>query len=687
MTNKYFVAQNGFKDCGPSCLLSIMKYYGCEASHEEVTYNLKTDRDGTNAFNIINGSKLYGFDGYGIHLSCDDIVTKKISFPIICHVLKDNMYHFIVVYKVDKNILFIMDPSSKIDKITINEFNKIYLGTSIFIYPVKYVGNNLSKENIYNCLKPFILEERSRILKLIVLSLIVLFIGIGLNYFSMIIIDYIIPNYNIKYLFIVSVMFLISVLVKNILSLIRGKYLIDIIHNISVKFINGVTRKLFNLPYQFFKSKSSADVLNRINDLKTFKEIISNLMVNISTDIILIVISVIILLFINVKLFIIHFIEMILYSIIILVYRKKYIIESENILVSDSVYNKCLNESIYSYESNLNINITNRVLRELDIKNIDNSFKLKNYSNTMNNQNFLKDLIVNVSYIISMFVSAIFIYKNNITIGEFILFNSIVYYFTEPLKDILDFEPKINHLKNIYNRINDLLIYKSKTYDQTNKCIKGDIQIDSLSYSYNGIDKLFNNINISIKYGSKFLIYGQSGFGKSTIIKTILKYNEEYNGNIFINNINLKDINRNIISNSFTYVSQNSYINNNTLKNNIIYYRDISDEDYEKIIHLCNLDKLRDRNKFRDNFVIEDNGFNISGGERQKIILARSLLKNSNYIILDESLSEVDIDEEKEILNKILNIYHDKTIIYVSHKKEIIDLFNEKYEVRKENVC
>ena len=687
MTNKYYVAQNGYKDCGPSCLLSIMKYYGCEASHEEVAYNLKTDREGTNAFNIINGSKLYGFDGYGIHLKSDDIINKKISFPIICHVLKDNMYHFIVVYKVDKDKLFIMDPSSKVDKITIDEFNKIYLETAIFIYPIKYVGNDLSNENVYQYLKPFILEERSKILKLIILSLIVLFIGIFLNYYSMIIIDYIIPNYNIKYLLIISIMFLISTIVKNILTWIRGKHLVDIINNISIKFINVVTRKLFNLPYQFFKSKSTAEVLSRINDLKAFKEIISNLMVNISTDIILIVISAIILLFINVKLFIIYFIEMILYLIIVLIYRKKYIIESENILVSDAKYNKCLNESICGYENNLNINITESVLRELDIKNIDNSYKVKKYSNTMNNQNFLKDLIINISYIISIFTSAIFIHKNIITIGKFILFNSIVYYFTEPLKDILDFEPRINHLKNIYNRINDLLIYKNKTNNKTNKCIKGDIIIDNLSFSYNGIDKLFNNININIKYGSKFLIYGQSGFGKSTIIKTILKYSEEYDGSIFINNINLKDINKNIISNSFTYVSQNSYINNDTLKNNIIYYRNISDEKYEQVLHLCNLDNLRNRNKFRDNFIIEDNGFNISGGERQKIILARSLLKNSNYIILDEALSEVDVDEEKEILTKILNIYQDKTIIYVSHKNEIINLFNDRYEVRKENVC
>ena len=100
MNRKVIVKQNGFKDCGPSCLLSIMKYYGVEASHEEVTYLLKTSNDGTNAFNIINGARSFGFDGYGLRVSFEEIVNGQISLPIICHVQKDNMYHFIVVYEI-----------------------------------------------------------------------------------------------------------------------------------------------------------------------------------------------------------------------------------------------------------------------------------------------------------------------------------------------------------------------------------------------------------------------------------------------------------------------------------------------------------------------------------------------------------------------------------------------------------
>jgi ABC-type iron transport system FetAB ATPase subunit len=164
-----------------------------------------------------------------------------------------------------------------------------------------------------------------------------------------------------------------------------------------------------------------------------------------------------------------------------------------------------------------------------------------------------------------------------------------------------------------------------------------------------------------------------NGFGKYVNSK----------GEIYIGNVNLKDISSESISDNITYVSQQSYVFNDTLKNNIILNRNISYKEYEKVIDICNLNNLRNSKKLRNNFLIEDNGFNISGGEKQKIVLARSLLKDSNYIILDEALSEVGINEEKDIIKKIFLYFKDKTIIYISHKKEIIDMFDLKYKLER----
>ena len=678
---KYIVKQNGYKDCGPSCLLSIMKYYGVEASHEEVTMNLKTTREGTNAFNIINGSRLYGFDGYASHYSYDDIINNKVTFPIICHCNKDNYLHFIVVYKVNRNSLIIMDPSSNITKITKEKFKEMYLNTSIIIYPVKQVNNNFTKDK--NLIKTYIWLNKNELLKILFINIFIILLGITLNYYSYIAIDYILPNYNQKLLISYTILFILSLFTKIILQFINNKIIINLNKKLSKELNNDYIRKLFYLPYQFFKNKSSSEIMTRMNDLKLFLDILLSIITTSLSNILLILISLILLIIINYKLFLIYLIELILYMLIILINKNKIKNTSEELMINEEKYNKSLNDNICSYEINKNLNLINNLLIFNQIKYSSYIKTKSTYQNIKNKENILKDFISNLSYISFIFLSIIFINKNILSLGNFILFSSIIVYFIDPIKSILDLSESIDYIKNICKRINDLLLIKSVKEEETDKLIDGDICIKNLSYSPNNVDYIFNNVSFDIKKGSKFLLYGSSGNGKSTIMKILLKYLREYKGNILINNINLKDINSNIISNSFTYISQNNYINNDTLKNNIIYYRDISTNEYEKVINICNLETLRSRSILRDNYVIEDNGFNISGGEKQKIILARSLLKNSNYIVLDEALSEVSFDEEKEIISKIFDTFKDKTIIYISHKKEIIDLFNEKYKLER----
>ena len=684
MNKRLIVRQNGFKDCGPSCLLSIMRYYGCEASHEEVAYILKTSNDGTNAFNIINGARSFGFDGYGIHYSYDEIVNNKVSFPIICHILKNNMYHFIVVYSVNKDKLIVMDPSSEISKLSKEEFKKVYLNTSIVIYPVKKFQKITKHQELFSYLLEYIKLNKNSAYKTIIFSIIAILLGILSNYYIMLCIDYILPNYTHSNFIKLTLFFIIIIQMKNLFTFFKGKYLINIEKSISIKMNNDLIVKVFNLPYYFFKSKSTGEVMSRINDFKSFKNILIDLISNTFINVILVVISMIVLLIISYKLFLINMIGIVLYFLIILMYRNIFLRKTENILVSEGNYNKLLHENICGYETNKNINMINDSIKSIEIGNIKYSNSIYSYENSLNNQIILKEIVMNSIYIISIFLGIKYINNGTLTLGEFTLFNSVIYYFSDPIKEILDLEPNINYIKNIYNRINDLLIMKNN--NENDVCIdniKGDIIIDNLSYSHDGIKNTFSNVNMNIKYGSKYLIYGNSGIGKSTIMKIILKYLNDYKGDIYIGNINLKDINNETISNNMTYVSQKSFIFNDTLKNNIICDRDINMNDYEKVINICNLINFRNNKALRNNFLIEDDGFNISGGERQKIILARSLLKESNYIILDEALSEVGILEEKEIINKIFKHYKDKTIIYISHKPEIINMFDQKFKLER----
>ena len=131
---------------------------------------------------------------------------------------------------------------------------------------------------------------------------------------------------------------------------------------------------------------------------------------------------------------------------------------------------------------------------------------------------------MNLCNILTIFIGVIYINEGVFSFGNFILFNTILNYFIDPIKSILDLEPKINYIKNTYNRINDLLITRGNFVSEVDLKIKGNILFDNVSYSYNNIDKIFDNVNFDIKYGNLFLIHAASGSGKSTLLKILLKY-------------------------------------------------------------------------------------------------------------------------------------------------------------------
>lgn len=685
MKSNVSVIQNGYKDCASACLLSIIKYYGGYYSIEELSLLLKVNKDGTNAYNILKTAKDIGFDGYGIKYSFDDIISNTISFPIIAHIVKDGMYHFVVIYGVDnkKNKLLVMDPSIGNTKYSYSSFSKMYQGTSLVIRPVKKLEKLNNNSSIFKYILSIFKSDINNIIRISVLSLLVVIFSLICSYYLKYIVDYILSNYKYYLLFSISLIYLIIYLFKSIFEFTRNKFLINTNTLLSIKLNNETLKHILFLPYQFFKNKSTGEITSRINDLKNIREIFSNIIINVLVDTLFIIISMIILLSINTNLFLITLKSIIIYFLIVVSYSNKFDKEINSLLESEGEYSKELTETIEGYETIKNINLLLRMNNKLNGKFNTSIFRNKMFENTLNNQTLFKNIVMDISFVLTIFIGTIYIDKGVISLGDFLVFTSILTYFLEPIKNILDLEPNLKYIKCTINRVNDLMIMRSNVIGEESKSIKGDIQIYDLSYSYNGIDNIFENVNLEIKYGSKFLIHGSSGNGKSTIIKLIMKYLSDYKGSIKINRINIKDIDPSIISNSFTYVSQNNYINNDTLKNNIIFNRNISEELYEKIIGICNVDKIRDKKIFRNDFMIEDNGFNISGGERQKIILARALLKDSNFIVLDEALSEVEFVEEKEIMNKIFDYFKDKTIIYISHKEELINSFSNKYQLER----
>ena len=205
------------------------------------------------------------------------------------------------------------------------------------------------------------------------------------------------------------------------------------------------------------------------------------------------------------------------------------------------------------------------------------------------------------------------------------------------------------------------------------KEIDGKIEFKNVTYSYSDSSKnIIEDLSFTINKNSSIALVGESGSGKSTIIKLIMGLIKYKDGSILIDKNELKEINLNSFYDSVTYVSQDSPIFDGTLRENLILDKKINDEEIIKVLKLVNLDKFYERLEKGLSTELGEKGIRMSGGERQRVALARLFFDNSKIIILDEATSAMDNITEKEVMENVLTKLKDKTIIIIAHRLETI---------------
>jgi ATP-binding cassette subfamily B protein len=240
-------------------------------------------------------------------------------------------------------------------------------------------------------------------------------------------------------------------------------------------------------------------------------------------------------------------------------------------------------------------------------------------------------------------------------------------------------------IKIVKERINELLeLEEENIYMDSNMIqeVKGDIEVRNLTYSYNKKDNIINNLSLKIKAKEKVVIVSPSGYGKSTLSKILAKYiNVDY-GYVFFNNIDINDYNLWSIREDITYSSQNEFLFNDSIYNNL-KIKNTCDKEIKDTCKIMLVDEIYKKRNSDINMLLEENAGNLSGGERQRVLLARTFLKKSNIYILDESLSEIDKESERIILTNIFKKYKDKTIIVISHKGDNNNLYDRIIDLEK----
>lgn len=675
MKKNLIVMQEGSKDCGAACLLSIIRFFGGDISLDRIVDMVKTTREGTNFYNI---SDVAG--KFGLVTKCfrvDDIdKIKNISTPFIVQVSNNGYNHFIVVYKINNNKITIMDPARGKSNLDIFDFSNMWTGYIMLFEKVSNIPTYKEDKVLNKIIYTTLIKNINIILFLIILSIIFTVISCVLSLYSEMVFDKVI-NTTVNNLIVVTIFFSVLFIVKNITGFIRNHLVIYLNQKLDISIILSSFSKVILLPYNFYVNKRVSEVLSRINDLSYLKNFISRIIITLFLDSLMFAISFIIIYSINRRILLLLLIIDILYLLIFILFneivKKNTILNQEN----TAMINSQIIETVSNFETVKGLNIEDNMIfrfSKIYSKSLNNLYQSEKINNIIH---LLKEVVTDIGMLFISFITIKFIMDGVLTTGNYMTVIFISNYLIYPIRNIIDMLSEYHYVKSAIRRANNLLAYdEDKIYEEEKLLINGNIRIKNLGYTYNNKYFVLKDVNLFIRDKERVLMLGDSGCGKSTVMKILYKYCEVDRDRVYINNYDINDYSMSDIRKHITYISQNEMLFTGSIRDNILLDREVSEIDFLNICKILRIDEIVKNNILGYEYPVEEGGVNLSGGQRQRIILARSLLKNSNVIMIDEGLNQIDIKLEREILIDIFNYFYDKTFIVISHRKENMDLYD-----------
>lgn len=478
---------------------------------------------------------------------------------------------------------------------------------------------------------------------------------------------------------------LIYLAIYFLLELILDGIVIHKANSILYKEESKLTRKLgfetykkaLNLPAVAYEKNSSGEIINRItNDADTLSFSFGRLLKMVSS----LIASFIIIIYIFVNSWIVG-IEILIIVLILLLIVKKYSPISKEIhkerKKEQDRFTSLTNESIRGIREIKTLGIKKNLINSVTeiIKNI--------YKKSEDEINIQKSLNMKTSFLKTILECGVFatciilLYYNKTSLTFFVAMTYYIYRYTWLIEEINDFTQTYQKVNVSLSRVNDILenrLYKDETFGSKElPNIKGIIEFKNVTFSYPDEENILKNFNIKIEPNKKITIVGASGQGKSTIFNLLTRIFDANEGEILIDNINIKDLKEDELRKHISIIRQEPFVFNRTIKENFeLINENITLKQIRKCTKMAYLDDYIMSLPKKYDTILGEGGVNLSGGQKQRLSIARTLSKGSKIILFDEATSALDNNSQEYIKKTIDNLIKDHTIIIVAHRLSTI---------------
>ena len=679
----HHVLQHSEEDCGAACLAAIAKHYGRNFTLNHIREVVGTGQLGTTLLGLRRGTEAMGFNARSGKASAELLAQlDKIPLPAIIHW---QGYHWVVFYGKKGTQYVIADPAVGIRYLSRQELSESWTnGIMLLLKPdaerfFAQTDDQLQVRGFLRFLKR-VVPYRSWLIQAFFYALIVGLLALAAPFLIQILTDEVLVRGDLSLLTVVAVAVIVMKIIETILQTVQENLVAHVSERLELSLVLDFAHQILRLPLSYYETRRSGEIVSRLEDIQTIKELISELVVGLPSQIFIALFSLGLMLFYSVRLALIAIAIGVMMSLSTFFLLPTLQQKIRQLLVLDAENQGVLVES---FKGALALKTTTAEPQFWD--ELQNRFgRLANYSLTTTrisifNRRF-SSLISGVGSISLLWLGSLLVIGKQMTIGQLLAFYTLSNNFWNLISFSIEFVDDVARAKTATQRFSEVIDATPETLLHDKKPFvtipdNADIICDQVEFCYPGRVELLKNFSLTIPGGQVIALIGQSGCGKTSLAKVIAGLYPLQSGNIRLGDYNISDLSLASLRRQVILIPQDAHFWSRSIVEN--FRLGTPHISFEAIVQACKIAKADEFiSKLPDKYqtVLGEFGSNLSGGQRQRLAIARALINDPPVLILDESTSGLDPISEAQVLSNLLSHRRGKTTILISHRSSVVQL-------------
>ncbi len=674
--------QTEAKDCGPTCIKIIAKHYGKIINTQQLRTLAETTREGSSLLGLSEAVESVGFKSLGIKLT----YKKLLEAPLPC-IVHWNKNHYAIVYKIHKGNIYVSDPAHGLITYTKKEFINHWIGNNateeteegiaLLVEPTpKFYQSEFDEDEKFGFgfIFKYLFKYKKFIIQLIIGLLAGSLLQLTLPFLTQSVVDVGIKNQDLNFVYLILFAQLFLFVGKASLEIIRSWILLHLSTRINISLISDFFIKLMKLPISYFDVRMTGDLLQRINDHKRIERILTTSSLTVLFSFFNLIVFSLVLGYYSLQIFGVFALGSVLYfGWVLFFFKKRKELDYKRFSQVSQEQSKVIElingmQEIKLHNAERRMRWNWEYVQARLFKVATKSLALEQTQSVGSNFiNELKNMFITI-------LSAKLVIDGQITLGMMMAISYIVGQLNGPIAQLINFMRDVQDAQISIDRLGEIHNMEDEENPEDEKVINipenATIKLNAVSFRYTGgLEPVLNDLSLEIPANKTTAIVGVSGSGKSTLMKLLLGFYQVDKGDIMVDNFNLKNVSQREWRRNCGVVMQEGYIFNDTIAKNIAVGEDHIDK--TKLAHAIDVANISDYIEglpLGYNTKIGSEGSGLSTGQKQRLLIARSVYKNPKFLFFDEATSALDANNEKVIMGKLNKFFSNKTAVVIAHR-------------------